>query len=157
MLYFKIDDNDSVIAIADDMPAELKTTNGYKLWSRQMDGTRHAGWLNRNDMPDLNYAQMIAAGASTFTGERYIAIDSGPDVAPRFNVIRAPAVGDDVSMAFNGDYYPVGQITKISQSLKQVTTSSGRKFYRRGTGGAWIYKGCFALIPGTIERLNPEF
>ena len=156
MLYFKIDDNQNVVAIAEQMPAELNTPNGYTLWSRQMDGTRHAGWLNRNDMPNIEYAQMIAAGASTFTGKPYIAIDSGPDVAPRFNVIRAPAVGDDVSMAFNGDYYPVGKILKISKSLKLVTTSSGRKFYRCGTSGAWL-NGYFALIQGTVSRLNPEF
>lgn len=159
MLYFKINDADEVVAIAEQMPAELNTPQGYVLWSRQMDGTRRAGWLNRNDMPSLEYAQAIAEAASKFTGKLYVATDAGESVAPRFDVIEAPAVGDDVSMAFNGDSYPVGKVVRVGKGLKQVKVFGPRGelvFRRRGLTGAWLNRG-FALVPGIISRWNPEF
>lgn len=159
MKYFKIDDSNNVVAIADAMPAELNTPSGYALWSRQLDGTRHAGWLNRNDIGTFEYAQMIAAAASAFTGKNYIATDAGDHVAPRYDVIEAPALGDEVSMAFNGDYYPAGRIVKIGKNMQNVTVDGPRGqqvFRRRKLSGAWLYRG-FSMIPGTISRLNPEF
>jgi hypothetical protein len=156
MLFFKIDDQHNVTAIEQSMPEILKTSTGYKYWSRQIDGTRHAGWLDRNDIGTMEYAEQIAESATKLTGELYIATDAGDHVAPRFDVIAAPRVGDEVSMGFNGDYYPVGTITKISASLKRVTTSSGKIFNRKRQTGAWVH-GYSSMVAGVHRRLNPEF
>jgi hypothetical protein len=156
MLFFKVDDQHNVTAIEQSMPESLKTSTGYKYWSRQIDGTRHAGWLDRNDIGTMEYAEQIAESATKLTGELYIATDAGDHVAPRFDVIAAPKVGDRVSATFNGDYYDEGRIARVSPSLKVVTTSTGRKFYRLQETGAWL-SGYFALIPGAHNRLNPEF
>ena len=115
------------------------------------------GWVCRHDFKSIDSAQEIADAASVFTGRTYIATDSGEGCYPRYDVIEAPAVGDEVSYAFNGDYYPCGHIKSISASLKLITTDTGRKFYRRGKSGAWLNNGMWSLVPGHIERLNPEF
>ncbi len=90
-------------------------------------------------------------------GNRYIATDAGPNVAPRYDVQHLPQVGDVVSYTFNGDYYPAGTITSISKTKKKITTSEGRDFYRRRESGSWVNNGTWSLIPGNHNRRNPEF
>lgn len=75
-----------------------------------------------------------------------------------WTVMDIPKVGDEVSMTFNGDCYPCGTIARISPTLKVITTTDGKKFYRKGDdSGCWKYSGTFSLTPGHISRLNPEF
>lgn len=108
---------------------------------------------SRNDWRTFEAAKEIAVKLGT----GYIAADSGANVSPRYDVVALPKVGDKVSYAFNGDYYPCGTITNISASLKLITTSEGQKFYRRGQTGKWVYNGTWSLVQGHISRLNPEF
>lgn len=115
------------------------------------------GWINRNDMPTMAHAEARAAESTTATGQLYIAIDKGEWTSPRYDVMAAPKVGDQVSYAFNGDYYPDGEITHITTSLRIVTTSTGRKYYRRKRTGLWLNRGMWALVQGHIRRWNPEF
>jgi hypothetical protein len=77
--------------------------------------------------------------------------------SPRYDVIQLPKVGDDCSYAFNGDYYPCGQVKSISKSLKIIVTTEGQKFYRRGETGTWKYNKTWSLVKGHISKLNPEF
>lgn len=112
----------------------------------------------RWDWKSFDVAEKLAAKITKFTGALHIATDSGPSVSPRFDIIKAPAVGDEASYAFNGDYYPCGKIKSISKSLRVITTDTGRTFYRRRQSGAWIMKGgTWSLVHGHINRLNPEF
>jgi len=38
-----------------------------------------------------------------------------------------------------------------------VTTSTGRKYYRRRLSGAWVADKFYSMARGHISRLNPEF
>lgn len=105
----------------------------------------------------MDAAESKAQQISVLTGELYIATDSGPNCLPRFDVVRAPRIGDEVSYCFNGDSYPSGVITKISKSLKRVETSEGKVFYRRKQTGAWLNNGTWALVQGHVKTLNPHF
>jgi len=114
--------------------------------------------VNLHDLSTLSDAADVAAAAGALTGETYLPIDGGSGVSPRFDVIRAPHVGDKVSYAYNGDYYPCGTVTAISPTLRKVTTSTGRVFYRtRAQAGAWRSRGMWSLVHGHVSRLNPEF
>ena len=114
-------------------------------------------WTCRSDWKTKAEAALVAAEATILTGERYIATDT-PGTWPQFDVIRAPKVGDEVSYAFNGDYYPDGKIVRVSESLRVVTTDSGKKYYRRGSTASWVQTGgTWVLVPGHINKRNPSF
>lgn len=120
-----------------------------------------AGWAagryeNRNDWRTLDRAQEVATQLTEVTGELHVATET-PNQYPRFDVVRAPAVGDKVSYAFNGDYYPDGEIVKVSDSLRVVTTSSGKRYFRQGATARWVNGGMWGLVQGHVSRLNPEF
>ena len=116
-----------------------------------------AGAECRWDWKTLEAATAVAAEATELTGKLHIATDAGSHVSPRFDVVVPPAIGDEVSYAFNGDYYPCGKVKSISKSLRMITTDLGKKFYRRGQTGAWVMDGMWSLVPGHINRINPEF
>ena len=88
-----------------------------------------------------------------------IVVDRGQYVWPQFAIITPPAVGDKVSYAFNGDYYPDGVITHVTKdTYKVVKTDTGSTYYRHKKGGSWIKKGgTWSMIAGHINRTNPEF
>jgi hypothetical protein len=111
----------------------------------------------RHDLASFDQATDMAAELSQATGAKFIPTDAGEWVYPRYDVIELPKVGSKVSYAFNGDYYPCGEISAISASLKIITTTTGKKFYRRRLSGAWVNDGTWSLIPGHVNRRNPEF
>jgi hypothetical protein len=113
-------------------------------------------WISRWDYKSLEQCEQIAQEATDLTSELHIAIER-TSVSPKWDIIRAPHVGDKVSYSFNGDTYPCGTITSISKSMKVVTTSEGRKFYRRRQSGAWINAGTWALVQGHRYEQNPHF
>lgn len=115
------------------------------------------GWVSRHDFKSLEQAQEVADAASNFDGIDYIATDSGYGVSPRYDVIQSPEVGDPVSYSFNGDTYPCGHIKSISKSLKVITVTDGRKFYRYRASGSWISRGIWFLVQGHISERNPHF
>ena len=112
-----------------------------------------ADWSDRHDWTTFARAEAAAEHA----GEDYIAVDKGAGVYPRFDVIRKPQVGDQVSYAFNGDSYPDGEIKSISPSLKVIVTTTGHKFYRNKQSGNWKMEGTWSLIRGHISKQNPHF
>ena len=113
--------------------------------------------MNNWNIKSFEHTTELASAQTQVTGKLHIACDRGEYCSPRFHIEAAPVVGEEVSYAFNGDYYPCGTIAAISKSLKLVTTSTGRKFYRRGQSGAWLNNGMWSLVSGTHSRLNPEF
>ena len=154
MNYFKLDAAGAVVEIADGMPGSL----GVDDWARKIDGAWGAGWCNRNDFT-ADLAAAVAISASAYSGDVWLVSDRGESCSPRFDVIKAPKVGEDASMAFNGDAYPVGKIAKIGKDYASVLVEGARgkiRFYRKAGRAAWVSKG-FSLIPGTVDRMNPEF
>lgn len=122
---------------------------------------RDRSWIARHEIRSFEHAQEIAQQANALTqpeSVEYIAIDSGQGCWPRYDVVTAPRVGDAVSRSLNGDYYPDGEIVKISgQNNRIVTTSTGRRYFRHRLSGTWIADKHWALAAGHINRLNPEF
>lgn len=142
MFYFKMNDADQVVAVAE------KITNG-----------EHAQWISRHKIADMLHANRIAREASQLDGRLFTAVDSGPNVWPRFDVVQAPKVGDKVSYGFNGDYYPDGEIVHVTAgTLRQVKTSTGNTYYRRKQTGSWVQKGgTWSMVQGHIDERNPSF
>ena len=119
----------------------------------------------RNDWRSLSAAVLASRDATKATGDNHFAVDKGPRVSPRFDIARAPQVGDEVSRAFNGDYYPAGKITHISPSWAVIKTSTGEKFTRRKAGAETVHhsatwrdrSGTFTLVRGHHDKRNPHF
>lgn len=107
-------------------------------------------FVNRWDFKTFDDAKKIADEL----GEKYLAIDSGEWVSPRYDVIAMPQVGDDVSYAFNGDYYPCGKIIRITKTL-QIVTSEGKRFTFKN--GIWRYNKTWSLVKGHRFEKNPHF
>jgi hypothetical protein len=91
------------------------------------------------------------------TGIPHMLVDRGSGTYPRYAVIRTPKVGDPVSRAFNGDYYPDGEIAKISPSLKVITTTTNTRFYRWQESGWWRANGMWTMVHGHHDERNPSF
>lgn len=110
------------------------------------------------DVIDYDNAQEIAAYLTEKTGKVHLGVDRGSHVWPRFDVIEFDLKpGTIVSMGLNGDFYPQGAVKSVSDSFRIVTLENGKRFYRRKLTSAWVHDGCWSLVPGTINRLNPEF
>ena len=172
MLYFNIDADGNVLAATEKYAEIPGAGTDPTIWARQpiggvwnanyTNGTLVAGWLSRSDVPSYEYAVKLATSAAANLKKNFIAVDNGPAVHPQFDVIEAPAVGDDVSKGFNGDYYPIGKIVKISGANQRIVTVDGPygllKFYRRRLTGSWVQSGgTWGLVAGIVDRLSPEF
>lgn len=165
MKYLKVNERMEVVAVSDELPEECKAAGGAA-WSRQiglLGDSYGAGWLAAWDIHDHPsprlFSQQLAESASKLMGKVFLPVDQGPCVSPRYEVIEAPAVGDEVSKGFNGDYYPVGKIVKISDSYRVISVDGPRgkmKFYRKGESSGWSCKG-WGLVRGVHDRMNPEF
>jgi hypothetical protein len=149
MLHFKVNANQEIIEVTAEYPSQGSTHR-----SASADGS---GWMTRHDFKSLDHASQIAQSATEATGKRYLPIDNGNSAWPRFDVIEAPAVGESVSYAFNGDYYPCGHIKSISASFRLITTTEGQKFYRHRQSANWVYGGIWSLVDGHRNELNPSF
>lgn len=94
----------------------------------------------------------------TAAGTPHVAYESDYAVDP-FVAAPLPQIGEEVSMGFNGDAYPIGTITRISKTYNRITTSEGRIFTRVGPVN-WKHggkKGAFSLIQGHVDKRNPHF
>ena len=141
MLYFKLALDGEVLDASTKFPAHDDRSN----------------WSSRWDFKTFADATRIAHSATKNLGTLFVAVDSGPCVSPRYDVVQAPKVGDKVSYGFNGDYYPDGEIVKVSPTL-QVTTSTGNVYRRRKQTGSWQQTGgTWSLVQGHINERNPHF
>ena len=137
----------------------LINTNGKATLSNSTEARelKYVGIQSRHDWKTMERAAQVAADLSESSGRPYIATDAGPNVSPRYDVIEAPMVGDEVSYSFNGDTYPCGTITKISASLRRIETSEGRVFYRKRQSGTWLNGKTWGLVAGHRTERNPHF
>lgn len=114
--------------------------------------------VDRNSLASLSQAEFDARVCTQTLGYECIGVDRGSHVSPRYDVVRMWQLGDKVSKAFNGDCYPEGTITRISDSKRMITTSTGLRFYRRADSGSWIQQGgTWQLCLGHVEKRNPSF
>jgi hypothetical protein len=143
MNYYRLDSNGNVTEVLPEYPRDVN----------------REGIISRHDIADLDRAKAIAASATKLTGELYVGVDSGKNVSPRFDVIRAPQLGDDVSYGFNGDYYPDGKVIHVTEgSHKVVKTDKGGTYYRYKDSGRWTREGgTWSLVRGTRNERNPHF
>lgn len=118
---------------------------------------RWQGIICRRDIDSSTQAHALAANVSIAMKAHYIAVDNGENHYPRYDVILAPKVGDDVSHAFNGDSYPDGKIVSISKTMKLIVTDSGKKYYRVRETGSWMHNKTWSLVSGHHNDRNPHF
>lgn len=110
------------------------------------------------DVANYDNAVEIAASLTERTGKLHLGVDRGEYVWPRFDVIEFDVQpGTVVSMGFNGDYYPQGKVAKVSKDHRIVTLENGKRFFRRRLTAAWVNAGTWSLIPGEVDKRNPEF
>lgn len=102
--------------------------------------------------------EVIARQATELTGRVHVVIDNGPHRGNRYDILEAPAVGDAVSYAFNGDSYPDGHITHVTAgTLRVIKTDTGSVYYRKKNSGAWVKKGgTWGMIKGHVRKQNPH-
>lgn len=126
------------------------------------EGAREHGKIEcRHDWRTFERAEQVAKelNENSTIWHRYLAVDSGAHVSPRYDVVERPVVGDAVSYSFNGDTYPDGTITKITgKNFRIVTTSTGSVYYRRKLSGSWVKKGgTWSMVKGHRNERNPSF
>jgi hypothetical protein len=135
MLYFQYD-GDSLVGIS----------MGYILGS---------GSISAWEMTTFEKASKVAQDATNFSGHLYIAVEN--NYSPRYAVVKAPCIGDQVSRSFNGDSYPAGIITRVSASLKRVETDTGVVFWRKKKSSLWVNNKCWNMSQGHRNTINPHF
>jgi len=157
MLYIILNDEHNVVQVTEETPSREE---------REVINRAGGRIVHRGDMmPSIGSATDYAAAASRFMGELYLPVDAGPRVMPRYDVIRAPKVGDAVSMGFNGDYCPCGKIASISPSMHRIKTDDGTVFHRhapsrsvpKSLSARWLSGGTFAMVQGHHDKRNPSF
>lgn len=114
-------------------------------------------WKSRWDWKSFEEVERVARYITAMTGDLYLAVDNTESTAPRYDIVRCPKIGDAVSYGFNGDYYPDGEVVKITKNL-QITTSGGHTYRRfKNTGGWRRTGGTWWLISGHVDERNPHF
>lgn len=114
-------------------------------------------WTERWSWESFAKVETIARYLTAMTGEVWLPVDNSEAVSPRYDVMRAPKVGDKISYGFNGDYYPDGEIVKISPKW-MVTSSTGSTYRRRGNSAHWAKPGgTWGMVHGHVDRRNPHF
>lgn len=114
-------------------------------------------WKGRWDFTSLEQVKGYALYVTAITGQTHVGVDRGPNVAPQFDVCRIPHLGDKVSKGFNGDYYPEGEVVKVTKNLT-VTTSTGARFRRVKETSGWRKEGgTWWLVNGHHDERNPHF
>jgi len=112
---------------------------------------------SRWDWNSFERVTELALRLTVLSGKTFLPIDSSPNVSPRFDIILAPVVGDEISYGFNGDYYPCGKIARITKNF-MVVSSTGEKFNRNKKSGSWgMVGGTWSMVRGHISKRNQEF
>lgn len=111
----------------------------------------------RHDWESFEQVQELARRITALTGDSFVGTDDGVCVSPRYDIIKMPKIGDKVSYGFNGDFYPDGEVIRITKNL-MITTSTGNTYRRRGLTGRWVQPGgTWTLVQGHHDERNPHF
>ena len=121
------------------------------------DGTSALWWgdVRTKEQAEAIMAEMQAAEPDAL----FLVCEARYFRRSEFKVVKAPAVGDDVSRGFNGDYYPCGKVTYVTaKTAAVVRTSNGLEFRRRKNTSSWLQTGgTWSLISGIYDERNPSF
>lgn len=148
-MYLIVDNQNEVLAVVEE--------NSYE-HAEDMAKNLNGNILSNHDIKSFEEAVRLAAEATEVSEGTYLPCNYGPNRHPRFAVICAPQIGDPVSYAFNGDYYPCGHITKMSDSFYRIQTSTGDVFYRSKDTAGWKMKGgTWWMVAGHHDERNPHF
>lgn len=129
---------------------------GTGVLKSELGGVKFDSVEDSCDFKSFDQTKQIAEEVSALTGKQWLACERD-GCSPRFTIIQAPQIGDKVSSGFNGDYYPEGEIIKITPTFR-VTTSTGKQFNRSKNSCGWIAKGgTFFMVAGHVSRQNLEF
>ena len=133
-------------------------TNTFEVvTASQAKDRRYADTMCRHDWKSYEEAREVAEKVFCAEKELYIGIDNGELIYPRYDIVKAPVIGDEVSYAFNGDYHPDGVIVSVSASLRVVETDSGNRYYRKRLTGKWLLNKTWSLVAGHHNERNPSF
>lgn len=152
MDYLRLDQTGEVVAFQNERPTHVAAF-------RDLNEDENGGWRTTRDTKSYEQAQAWAAAINAkfaATGDTYIATDAGPNCFPRYDVQRVPAVGDEVSYAFNGDSYPDGTVVRVSKTFKIVVTSTGHYYHRVKLTGGWRRSKTWWLQQGHHREQNPH-
>lgn len=146
MIYVLMNIRNEAFAVASSTKEAVDATAGTTNW-----------YETRNDWTSKDQVDAIATQLTEHTGHLFLGLDNGRNVKPRFDIFKAPKVGDVVSMGFNGDFYPCGKIVSISKTMKKIVTDNDTVFWRRGESARWLNSGTFVLVAGEHNERNPHF
>ena len=115
-------------------------------------------WITRHDFSSLEQVENFCDDLNEVDNVKYLPVDKGEHTSPRYDIIKAPKIGDLVSKYFNGDSYPEGEIVSISKSFRTVTTSTGVRFHRKKKTSSWFNHGTWFMGIGQhVYSQNPSF
>ena len=124
---------------------------------KKFPGVEYDEVKDSRDYNSLAEVEDVAAKVTALTGELYLPYDMSENCSPRFGIFVPPKVGDKVSRAFNGDYYPAGEIVRVTKGWR-ITTSDGTVFNRKKTRPSWVQVGgTWSMVSGHISEQNPSF
>lgn len=125
-------------------------------WSDGRFTNRTDGWMSSRDFKSMAEARTMALYLTSMTGRTYLPADEGDGVSPRYRIVEAPRVGDEVSYSFNGDTYPCGKVVRITKGWR-VTTDDGKVFNRYKESGGWrAVGGTWWMVQGHRYEQNPH-
>jgi len=114
--------------------------------------------LCRNDLGCMAEARAMALHATQASMHgKFLPVDMGEGCHPRYDIVRVPEAGDEVSYGFNGDVYSCGRVTQVSTSGRRVMTDEGQVFYRLRETSSWKYNKTWSLVQGHHDERNPSF
>jgi hypothetical protein len=104
-------------------------------------------------------AEALAAALTERDGALWLPVDRSRSTWPRYSVTKAPAVGDEVSYGFNGDYYVCGVVVSVTKGTAHtVRTDTGHTFRRSKLTASWLRTGgTWSLVAGHHTNKNPHF
>lgn len=141
-----------------DVPVKVTSESPFTGTPQLKDfGIEYDSVKGSHEIESFEEAEELAAFATKDTGKLHLGADASASASPRFSIFEPPAIGDEVSYAFNGDYNPCGTIVKITKGFR-ITTSTGRVFNRVKKSAGWLMVGgTYRLVGGHISERNPSF
>ncbi len=106
---------------------------------------------------DAEEAKRFAQSMTDFGNVIYMSYKQDGYSDRPYRVKPAPQIGDFVSYAFNGDYYPDGEIVAISASFRRIKTESGNVYWRNKEAYQWKYEKTWSMVKGHHDERNPSF